>query len=246
MKTNHFIFKSETQLGDCLLHAHFMRKVVENNPNTAFDFYLIDKHWDQVKEYTEDIPQIKLLTYSNAPKDHLRGWVGQFGIPRLPCALDGLRLAAYQALSEIKMGIESPFKCVDDLLYDHKSIQTYSTQLKKYDVLLVNSIGFSNQLKAYKEQDFIDFIKKVKEKHLTIITTKKIDGVDCTTDINLTVMGIGSLSINCKVIVGIGTGAMQCCLNVWNKDKRFLYIDNHHYFRQKNIQMIDSINSIIL
>ena len=46
-----FTFRSESHLGDCMLHAHFMRKCVEKNPNIEFDFHLIDKHWDQTKEY---------------------------------------------------------------------------------------------------------------------------------------------------------------------------------------------------
>lgn len=241
----HFTFKSETQLGDCLLHAHFMRQVVEKvDKNTTFDYHLIPTHWDQVSEYTKSIPQITLKQYNDTPLRHLRGWIGQFGMPSLPCALDGLRLASYNALAEIKMGIESPFKTVDDLLHDHPGIYDYSLKCSEYDILLINSVGQSNQAQDFNEQDFIDFANNAIHKNKTVITTKKINGVDCTLDKGLSVMGIGGVSVKSKVIVGIGTGAIQCCLNIWNKDKRFLYIDQHHFFRRENIKIINSIKSI--
>lgn len=243
MANKNFIFKSETQLGDCLLHAHFMRKVIKNNPDITFDFHLIDRHWEQTKEYLEDVPQVNLLPYSTAPEKHLRGWVGQFGIPPLPCPLDGLRFNSYRLLCERKMGIECPFKSVKDLLYDNPKLK-FGYDLKKFDILLVNSDGQSNQTYSNNEEDYEDFIERAHDKGLTVITTKKLKNYPCTSDFNLSVMGIGALSINTKVIVGVGTGAMQCCLNIWNKDKRFLYIDQHHTFILPNIKMIDSVKQI--
>jgi hypothetical protein len=240
---NNFIFKSETQLGDCLLQAHFMRKVCEKNPNITFDFHLIDRHWDQTKEYLEDIPQINLKSYSNVPDIHLRGWVGQFGIPPLPCPLDGLRLRSYQLLCEHKMKIECPFKTVEDLLYDNPKLK-FGYNTKQFDVVLVNSDGQSNQTSSNNQEDYENLIKKLHKKGLSVITTKKLKEYPCTFDYDLSVMGIGALSINSKVVIGVGTGAIQCCLNIWNKNKRFLYIDQHHTFILPNIKMINSVNQI--
>jgi len=239
-KSMNFVFKSESHLGDCLLHAHFMRKVVEKNPNITFDFHLIDKHWNQTKEYIEDIPQIKCLNYDDCPDNHLRGWVGQFGIPPLPCPLDGLRLYSYKRLSNI-MGIECPFKNEYDLLYDNAIIKKKSKELPKFDVLLINSIPLSNQI-DYKEDDYKDFCKKILDKGKTVVTSNKISNVPCTTDYNLSVMGIGSLSINCDIITGIVTGSIQCCLNVWNREKKFYCIDRSHTFNMSNIKMIPRID----
>lgn len=235
-----FTFLSESHLGDCLLHAHFMRKCVDKNPNISFDFHLIDKHWDQTREYIEDIPQIRCLPYDTAPHNILRGWVGQFGIPPLPCPLDGLRLYSYKLLCERKMGIECPFKDEYDLLYDNPKIKD-GYDVPSFDVLLINSIPLSNQV-DFDQNDYIRFCEKLLKKNKTVITTNKIEGIPCTLDYNLSVMGIGCLSTKCDIITGIGTGAMQCCLNVWNKDKKFYYIDRAHTFNMKNIKMISSIN----
>lgn len=235
-----FIFKSESHLGDCLLHAHYMRKVVEYNPNITFDFYLIDKHWVQTFEYIKDVPQIKCLEYDSCPPKHLIGWVGQFGIPPLPCPLDGLRLASYKKLSQL-MGIKCPFNTEYDLLYDNNSIWTHSLTLPNYDVLLINSIPLSNQI-IYNESDYKNLATNLIQKNKTVITTKKIDDIPCTTDINLTVMGIGALSINCNVIAGIGTGSMACCLNKWTINKKIYWIDQHHTFNMKHVKPIPSVN----
>lgn len=238
-----FVFKSESHLGDCLLHAHFMRKVVEKNPNITFDFYLIDKHWDQTKEYINDIPQIKCLNYNDCPNDHLRGWVAQFGIPPLPCPLDGLRLYSYRKLSE-KMNIECPFRDEYDLLYDNSAIEKTSYDLPSFDVLLINSIPLSNQIN-YNKDDYVEWCKSIQDKNKTVITTNQISNIPCTLDYNLSVMGIGALAINCKIIAGIGTGSMQCCLNVWTQNKKIYYIDQNHTFNMSHIQMISDIKVLV-
>jgi len=238
-----FAFLSESHLGDCLLHAHFMRKVVEHNPNITFDFYLIKKHWDQTLEYISDIPQIRCLQYDLCPQKHLRGWVGQFGIPSLPCQLDNLRLNSYKKLSHL-MGIECPFRDVYDLLYDNPNINKHALNLPQFDVLLINSIPLSNQIK-YNANDYENLAHSIINKQRTVITTAKIPNIPCTLDLELTVMGIGSLSLNCNIIAGIGTGAMQCCLNAWTKNKKIYYIDNHHTFQMKHITMINNITVLI-
>jgi hypothetical protein len=222
-----------------------MRKVVRKDPEITFDFHLIDRHWDQTKEYIEDLPQINLLPYSTAPDNHLRGCVVQFVRPQLTCALDGLRLRSYQLLCNTKMNIECPFNTVEDLLYDNPKLK-HGYNTKQFDVLLVNSDGQSNQTLSNNEEDYESFIEKCKLKNLSVITTKKLKDYPCTSDYNLSVMGIGGLSIHSKVIVGVGTGAIQCCLNVWNKNKRFLYIDQHHFFHLPNIKMINSVKQIEL
>lgn len=238
-----FTFLSESHLGDCLLHAHFMRKCAEKNPDISFDFHLIEKHWEQTKEYIEDIPQINCLPYEDVPIPYLRGWVGQYGIPPLPCPLDGLRLFSYQKLCRQELKISCPFQNEYDLLYDNPKLKN-GWELPKFNVLLINSIPLSNQIN-YNQQEYIDFCNRLLDKGKTVITSNKIDEIPCTTDYNLSVMGIGALSINCDIIAGIGTGAMQCCLNIWNKNKKFFYIDKHHTFNMENIKMIPSVSVLM-
>lgn len=238
------IFRSETHLGDCLLHAHYMRKLVEKNKDIEIDFHLIQKHWDQTKEYIDDIPQIKCLPYDTVPQYHFRGWVGQFGIPPLPFDLNILRLESYKRLSNL-INVECPFSTIDDLLFDHPNLNGSDLE-QKFDVLLINSEPLSNQT-SYNSEDYEKFVNRCVSSGYSIITTKKIHGIPCTLDYNLSIMGIGRLSTKCRVIVGINTGPLITCLNIWNKTKKIISIDSNCYLNSfSNVKITHSINNVQL
>jgi hypothetical protein len=239
-----FIFQSETHIGDCFLHSHYMRKVVENNPNITFDFHLLEKHKKQVSEYIDDIPQITIKSYDSAPLNSYRGWIGQFGIPPIPFDLNFLRYHSYNNLSR-KMGIESPFKSIEDLLFDNPKLEGKHIQ-SSYDILLINSEPLSNQT-SYNAIDYENFVFKCIKANRSVITTKKIDNVPCTMDYGMSILDIGALSTKCKVIVGINTGPLITCLNIWNKNKTIVSIDSNCYLNSfKNVKIAHSINSITL
>lgn len=236
-------FKSETHLGDCILHAHFLRQLLKVNPQIERIYlYQYSKHYTQVREFLEDIiehpdQRIRMAAYEAAPPNALRGWVGQFGIPPLPCALDTLRFNAYNTLCKM-INVTSPFKNLRDILIDHPSL--YKTEnFSNYDVLLINSVPLSNQCN-FDISEFDNLAYRIKEKGKTVISTNKIPNIDCTIDKGYSVLDIGRLSCRAKYIIGIGTGPMICCLNVRNQVNKFLYIDQHHYFDLPFIRMIDS------
>lgn len=235
-------FKSETHLGDCILHAHFLRQLIKKNPQIERIYlYQYADHLKQTQEFTRDIPQIVMARYDAAPENALRGWVGQFGIPPLPCALDTLRFTSYNKLCK-QLNLRSPFWALEDILLDHPNFYRLEN-FDRYDVLLINSTPLSNQCTLDEEQ-YTKFAAKLKAKGKTVITTKKIPGVDCTMDKGYSILDIGCLSIKAKYIIGIGTGPMIGCLNVRNKEKKFLYIDQHHYFDLPYFQMIQSLDQI--
>lgn len=240
-------FKSETHLGDCILHAYFLRQLIQSNPQIERIYlYQYDKHYNQVKEFLNDIlndkeEKIRLERYDSAPPNALRGWVGQFGIPHLPCALDTLRFNAYNTLCK-QLNLISPFNELKDILIDHPLL--YKTeQFDKYDVLLINSIPLSNQC-SFDINEFNELAYQLKRKNKTVITTNKIEGIDCTLDKGYSVLDIGRLSCNAAYIIGIGTGPMICCLNKRNQENKFLYIDQHHYFDLPFVRMIKSPKQI--
>lgn len=238
-------FKTPDRLGDSLWDAHYIRKCAQKYPNYIFDFFIVDKHYNSICEFITDVPNVNVSKHSYAPNNCYTGWIGQFGIPKLPAPLDEWKLESYNKLSKL-IGIESPFNNAEDLLFDNKELLTTYKENETFDVLMINSEPLSNQIK-YVESDYVDFAYKVINSGKTIITTKKIEGIPSVWDtgFNLTPMGIGSLSLKCKVIVGIGTGPIHPCLNVWNKNKRFLYIDHPIYYKHlKNIVMINNMKEI--
>lgn len=238
----HLAFKSETHLGDCILHAHFLRQLIKKNPKIERIYlYQYADHLKQTQEFTRDIPQIVLARYEAAPENALRGWVGQFGIPPLPCALDTLRFSSYNKLCA-QLDLKSPFVALEDILIDHPNFYRLE-KFDRYDVLLINSAPLSNQ-GGFDEKEFERLAYELVSKGKSVISTKRIDGIECTVDKGYSVLDIGCLSIKAKYIIGIGTGPMICCLNIRNKEKKFLYIDQHHYFDLPYFQMIQSINQI--
>ena len=62
----------------------------------------------------------------------------------------------------------------------------------------------------------------------SIVTTKKIEGINCTRDDNLTVKNIGALSTKVKVIIAINTGVVPALLNTYTLStvKKFYIFDN--------------------
>lgn len=238
------VFKSETHIGDCFLHAHYMRKLIGKNNDISIDFHLIGKHWNQIKEYLDDIPQINLLPYENSPLNAFRGWVGQFGIPPLPFDLNHLRFESYNRLSKI-IGVTSPFLTIDDLLLDHPKLEGKNEE-KSYDVLLINSEPLSNQT-SYNNDEYVRFVNDCLKSGYTVITTKKIEGVPCTLDYGMSILDIGRLSTKCRVVVGINTGPLITCLNIWNKNKKIVSIDSNCYLNSfKNVKVVHSINNVQL
>ena len=51
---------------------------------------------------------------------------------------------------------------------------------------------------------------------LTFITTHKLLDYECTTDYNLSLVGIGQLSKRCKVLLGVPTAPLWMSLNKWS------------------------------
>jgi hypothetical protein len=137
------------------------------------------------------------------------------------------------------MGLSTPFKTTSDLLFDYPAI-VKRQPTGSYDVLLINSIPLSDQFKTYNENDFIDLAHTLRDKGLSVITSQKIIGFDCTLDTQCSVTDIASLSLRAKYFIAVCTGAMWPSINVFNQDvHQFKIILNDHEIVDigKNITM---------
>lgn len=231
--------QSETHLGDCLLHTHFLNEVLKLHPEFIFYYYVLDKHIEQVKDFVEDNNKIIIKPYNESPQNSFRGWVGQFGIPFIPFNLCELRLTSYTNLCK-KIQIECPFKTTKDLL---PFIEEHNPTNDMWDILLINSTPLSNQLsKDIYEAEFIE-----KFKHKKIITTKPIKNIPCTLDFNLSVYKIGQLSIFTQKIIGINTGPWFSVMNKNNfENKKVLYyLDENCKFSYSNCVNVDTLKAFI-
>jgi hypothetical protein len=232
-------FKSETHLGDCLLHTHFLNELLKKYPDLIVDYYVLEKHSSQVYDFIIKKENILIKPYDDAPVDSYRGWVGQFGIPPIPFNLCQLRLYSYNKLCNL-IGLKSPFKTIEDLL---PVINEKNPTSNEWDILLINSIPLSNQLsKDINEKEFIE-----KFKHKKIITTKHIKDIPCTLDYNMSVYDIGQLSLYTNKIIGINTGPWFSVMNKNNflNKKTLYYLDENCKFSYNNCVNIESLKIFI-
>lgn len=230
---------SETHLGDCLLHTHFLNEVLKKQPELIFYYYVLEKHATQVQDFIKNKDKIIIKPYKAAPSNSFRGWVGQFGIPYIPFNLCELRLSSYIKLCQ-QLQIQSPFNVIEDLLPE---IQKNNPTNIEWDILLINSTPLSNQLtKNIYENEFVERFK-----HKKIITTKPIKNIPCTLDFNLSVYKIGQLSLYTKKIIGINTGPWFAVMNKNNFDnkKTLYYLDENCKFSYNNCVNIDTLKNFI-
>jgi hypothetical protein len=223
-------FISETHLGDCVFTTDFLNKMIKLDDNIKVNFYIYEKHKEQVTELIEDHDRIRALNYSDAPESPYRAWMAQYGqITKIPFDFNKLKLDFYDILCK-DYKLPNPYKNEIDLLFDHKDLIDNDYDA---DILLLNSDPLSNQLGG-KSLDYSEFLEKFK--HKTIITTKKVKGFACTLDYGYSIFDIAKLSLGVSKIIGVHTGPWHVIMNRKNYDmgKKFYYIDNNCWYTYDN------------
>jgi hypothetical protein len=120
----------------------------------------------------------------------------------------------------------------DEELFDREKNINERTQnkYKKFDFLFINGAPRSGQLVNYNEKEWDDIIKRFSEKY-DVITTKKIEGIKCTRDDNLTIKDISAISKNAKKIITINTGPIVGLYNkhvIDNVESVYCLCDNNN------------------
>lgn len=234
---------SETHIGDCVFLVDFLNKVVLIDDQLRFNFFIFDKHYEQISALIDNPDKIIPLKQTNAPNNCIRAWLAQYGqITHIPFDFNQLKLDFYFKFCGIHK-LPNPYKTKEDLIFNCSKIKPFK-DLNKYDILLINSDPLSNQLNG-KHLNYFKFIERFSEKK--IITTKKIPNIDCTLDFNWQLLDIGRASLSCDKIIGIHTGPWHVTMNVDNflNKKEFFYIDNNCFYSYSNIRKIPSLDSLI-
>jgi hypothetical protein len=238
----HINFKSELHLGDCIMHTDFLNKMIKIN-DVKVGFYIIEKYKDQVEEFIEDKTRIIPYNYSDAPSDANRAWMAQYGhIKQIPFDFGLLKLNFYQTLCQ-HLNLKCPYNDIIDLLPDSPLISENPND-ENWDILLINSDGFSGQTGGMPLlcERFVE-----KFKHKKIITTKKIFDVPCTLDLKYSVLDIAKLSLKCKTIIAVHTAPWHLVMNKINYDlnKKMFVIDANNYYTYKNCTKIRDLDCFI-
>ena len=217
-------------LGDNLLHLHFLRKLAQRYPELEFEHALNPAYFGQCQDVVDDLPQIRLLPLRPGEAPGLDGWKGAEGFffshPNR-FAFGALYIDLFAHLAH-RLGLESPLKVPDDLLFDYPAI-CRDKGLAAYDVLLVNSVPLSEQFKSYRAQDFVELAETLRARGLRVVTTHKIEGFDCTLEQQFSVTDIANLSLRVRYFIAVCTGAMWPSMNIFNQSiHQFRIILNDH------------------
>lgn len=207
-------------LGDHLIHLNYLIRVVRQNPWLDFTHYCYRGYIPQLKEMLEGTG-IALADITYKPDDAINVWKNRNGdFFGHDCQLDWLKyhLWFFDKLSK-ELGFDSPMDGARDFLLDVERIKKNS--FPKFDFLVINSAPMSNQLQKITGLDVHNLIGAlVKTGYKVITTAPNAYGIPIS---GMSLMDIGGLSLGCKNIIGVATGPMWPCLNIWNDDKYKLW-----------------------
>lgn len=221
------------RLGDNLCHLHFMRKLAQAYPEFRFIHYAHRAYLPQLIELVSDLTNLQLGDLESVSdgignfwdmKPRLdfcsrNAWKNVFGQwEKSPLRNEWVEfsLEHFSWLAS-SMGLESPLKCADDLLFDYTAIKRDGTAAP-FDMLIVNSMPMSGQLPGYNTGDMEELVGELSQRYSCITTQPTKYAVSCTQHSNKTVSQIGWLSTFCKYIVMVSTGPSWPTFNVWNKE----------------------------
>jgi hypothetical protein len=246
-------FYNEYYTGDCLFQIHFLRKLIQSNPNLRCIFYI-----DPQKVSIEDLNKfigapfkhkIILDTGVKNPKA-INCWINYNNYSKNDPACwnnNVFYVKFFQMLSK-ELGLESPIQNSDDILIDHEEILRNNKLSKPYDYLIINEIPQSSQL-DYNEEAFKKYVMHLREKGYSCITTQKISNkIPCTLEHNLSLLDIGNISLFATNIIGIHTAALYCTFNKWNqaKERHWGILDKNNTFTFNNrIRLFHSMEELL-
>jgi len=215
------------QIGDSLIHLHFLRKLAIRQPEDQFHHGVNSAHFPQMVELIEDLPNVHLFDYHHRQPGAHHIWKNTEGYWEHHPLRDhyaAFHLEWFQHLSK-RMGVESPFQHNEDLLFDYPALLKPTPLSYPFDVLFVNSAPCSAQFRAYlsgpggcnNPEYFTPMVEALASRYSVITTWPSSVKVPCTLDYNITCTGIGHLSLLCKIIVFVSTGPSWPTFNVWNQ-----------------------------
>jgi len=238
---------NRAHLGDnlftCILFYNIKDYIINNN--IQINYYLLPEYINEIKNF---IPcdNIKLLDIKLKPNECISTWIGSKEelIINNNWIQNKYFVDFYNyLLNKLNINI-----LISKLEYiDNDLLSIYSNLDYKYkniDILIINSTPLSGQY-DYDLNIFNNYIKNLNNL-FNIVTTKKIDNINCTLDNNLNIKEITAISINTKVVIAINTGPLVGLFNnlTFKSVKKFYIFDKNQKYDFYNFQNIKNITDI--
>lgn len=210
-------------LGDNLVHLHFLRALARRHPDIHFTHGAHDSLLAQLYPVWSDVDNLTVKSIGEVGQGAINAWRGAgghwYGHPQqndfVAYHLDWFRHLARA------MGLESPFHCARDLLFDYPALRNGLRQNQPpLDFLVINSSPQSGQWRGFSQHDFETLVASLFASGKSVITTRPTStpGVASTSAVEGDITFIGQVSQRARCIIGCVTGPMWPCLNVWNAD----------------------------
>lgn len=240
-------------LGDHVYQMRYNTKLMDIYDNILIDYYLPKEYMSDIIKLLDNkyIGKIHFFDINETPPTAIDTWIGSdnfyYEFIKQNKSYNEMYISFFYFLSK-KLGLLNPVSSNNDLLFDDNALLINNELSNMCDILLINSRPNSGQY-DYNEQDFNNFILKYKNKYRIVTTDyNRMSDVPCTRDYNLSLHGIGNISINSKFIIGIHTSPYIYTFNKYNNNKNIQWVILQKYgithTFNKNIHNIDSITKI--
>ena len=232
-------------LGDNLIHVNYIKRAARKNPKIKFIHYAKKSYIKDLKLCIGKMENVQILPLRKRPFFSVDSWKNYGGYwGQHPHKNDFVKfhLNFFEILSK-KLDIENPIQCRNDLIFESDVFVENLKKYENYDILIVNSKPLSGQF-IYEEQEFNRLILSLAHK-FKLITTQKVKNLPCTTDYQMSVHDIGTLSLSCKYHLMISTGPSWVVLNDYNLNNSkgiFLLLQNEYIDFEEKIIVINDLN----
>ena len=219
---------NEWHLGDNLIHLNFLRRLAAEHPDCEFVHACRREYHEQLKPLAGPPANIRLVPLKGRNPHAVDAWKNHGAFtPRGGFAANSPLLAdwvefhkAFFADVARRMGLETPIRSRDDLLFDYPALKDDTKLSRPWDVLVCNNSGMSAQLRGWKEDDWDDIMERLLKSGRSVVCTQPTrTGAISTLEHRLSVTGVGNVSTRAERIIGCPCGPMWPTFNVWNNDK---------------------------
>ena len=250
-----FHLYNECHLGDCVfvcVYFYLIRDYIEKN-DIHIVFYIHPQYIPQIQEF---IPSKNISIEDIRHKKGINAWIGNSSYPlhfynaekRDSDSLILFDVFLEKFFSHLFVEhLKIPITMTEFIYEDPDLLERYNDLDPMYhdlDILVINSDGLSNQIKI-DDSRLYQYIRQLHKKY-KIATTKKVEGVSCTMDDQLTIKGIAAISTHSKIIMAHNTGPSVALMNRYTLDymKQFYTVDLFVCYNKKKFKNVHGLYDI--